>query len=41
MLGSHILAARTDEVSLGNLWGYNATVNKLDKEANLAELTKE
>lgn len=41
MLGSHILAARTDEISLGNLWGYNATVNKLDKEANLAELTKE
>lgn len=41
LLGSHILAARTDEVGLGNLWGYNVIVNKTDNEANLAELTKD
>jgi hypothetical protein len=31
-------AARTDNADYGDLWGYNVTVNNLDKESKLATI---
>lgn len=39
LLESHILAARTDEAGLQNLWGFNHILNNMEN-TDLAELTK-
>ena len=41
LLSSHILASRKDGAKLGNLFGYNSTLNQLNPDTKLIEIDKE